>query len=267
MKRIYKAFKALGLLIKDPWRLNLILDQNEEWEKYVWKNYTKASLPVIPLTSIIRDTIVVEPFAFLDGSSTPTDLALLRQLASDIPQCKYFEIGTWRGESVSNVSAVSEVCYSLNLPENELIKQISSKDYVDSHRFFSRDLKNVKHLSGDSRSYNYQDLNMKFDLIFIDGDHHYETMVRDTRNILKFLCHNESIVVWHDYTFTPESIRYESMAAILDACPVHLHPYLFHVRNTNCALLYRKETASVPFKKFARPDCSFTLEIKISPRG
>ena len=267
MKRIFKGLKALGLLIKNPWRLNFILDQNEEWEKYVRKNFAKESFPVIPLNSIINETIEVVPFAFLDGGSIPTDLALLKQLASDIPRCRYFEIGTWRGESVSNVAAVSDVCYSLNLPEKELYQQISSEDYVVAHRFFSKDLKNVKHLLGDSRNYNYQDLNMKFDLIFIDGDHHYETMVKDTRNVLKHLCHDETIVVWHDYTYTPESIRYETMAAILDACPVHLHRYLFYVRNTNCAVLYRKETESFPFKKFARPDCSFAVRIKISPAG
>jgi len=101
----------------------LILDQNEEWEQYVRKKYSTLSLPVIPLNSLIHNTALVEPFAFLDGGSIPTDIALLRQLASDIPGCRYFEIGTWRGESIANVAAVSDVCYTLNLPDEELFRQ------------------------------------------------------------------------------------------------------------------------------------------------
>jgi predicted O-methyltransferase YrrM len=243
----------------------LILDQNEEWEGFIRKKYQLASLPVIPVTSFIHDNILVEPFAFLDGGSIPTDIALLKQLASDIPNCRYFEIGTWRGESVSNVAAVSSVCYSLNLPDEELLKLMNSEDFVTSHRLFSNNRKNITHLSGDSRNFDYEGLNMKFDLIFIDGDHHYDTIVKDTRNMLQYLCHDETIVVWHDYTYTPESIRYETLAAILDACPASLHPFLYHVKNTNCALLYRKEISSFPFKKFARPDHCFSVQIKVNP--
>jgi predicted O-methyltransferase YrrM len=265
MKRIKKAFKALGLLIRNPWKLNLILDQNEEWEKYVWKKYAQTSLPVVPLKYFIHDAALVEPFAFLDGGSSPTDIALLKQLAADIPDCRYFEIGTWRGESVSNVSAASGICYSLNLPDKELFKLTGSEDYVNSHRFFSKTLKNITHLYGDSATFNYTGLNLKFDLIFIDGDHHYEAIVKDTRNMLQYLCHDETIIVWHDYAYTPESVRYETMAAVLDACPASLHPFLYYVRNTNCVLLYRKKISSFPFKKFARPDYSFTVQIKISP--
>ncbi len=250
--------------MRNPWKLNLILDQNEEWEQYVRKKYSTLSLPVIPLNSLIHNTALVEPFAFLDGGSIPTDIALLRQLASDIPGCRYFEIGTWRGESIANVAAVSDVCYTLNLPDEELFRQINLENYVSSHRFFSKDLKNITHLSGDSGTYNYADLKLKFDLIFIDGDHHYEAIVKDTRNMLKYLCHPDSVVVWHDYAYTPESIRYETLAAILDACPAELHSRLFHVRNTNCAMLYHKETASFPFEKFARPDYSFAVHIRMN---
>jgi len=265
LKKIYKTFKALGILIRDPWKLNFILDQNEEWEGFVRKKYQLTSLPVIPLASVIQDNILVEPFAFLDGGSIPTDIALLKQLASNIRNCRYFEIGTWRGESVSNVAAAADICYSLNLPDEELLKLLNSEDFVASHRLFSNNFKNITHLSGDSRTFDYESLNMKFDLIFIDGDHHYETIAKDTRNVLQYLCHEETIVVWHDYTYTPESIRYETLAAILDACPPVLQPFLYHVKNTNCALLYRKGMPSFSFKKFARPDHCFSVQIKVNP--
>jgi predicted O-methyltransferase YrrM len=194
-----------------------------------------------------------------------TDLALLKQLASAIPGCRYFEIGTWRGESVSNVASVAEVCYSLNLPDEDLLKMIKSKEYLASHRVFSRKYANIIHLTGDSRNFDYKGLGLKFDMIYIDGDHHYETVFKDTRNVLEYLCHHDTIIVWHDYTYTPESIRYETLAAILDASPADLHPHLYHVSNTNCAILCRNEVSSFPFVKYARPEYSFAVQVKISP--
>jgi predicted O-methyltransferase YrrM len=262
MNKIIKTIKALGILAKNPWKLNLILNQNEEWEKYVMKKYQQISLPVIPFNSIIHDTITVEPYAFLDGGSLPTDLALLKQLATDINDCKYFEIGTWRGESVSNVAATSAICFTLNLPESELLKHLNDKNFIASQQYFSNNLKNVTHLRGDSRTFDFEGLGIKFDLIFIDGDHHYEAIVSDTQNVLRYLCHENSIIVWHDYTYNPELIRYETMASILDACPEDLHRRIFHVENTNCAVLIKKKIASHTFKKYALPDHYFSVKIK-----
>jgi predicted O-methyltransferase YrrM len=264
MNKIFKACKALGLIIKNPWKLNLILDQNDEWKEYVLKKYGLSSLPVVSLNSFIHDSISIEPFAFLDGGSSPTDMALLKQLAAEIPKCKYFEIGTWRGESAANVASAADICYTLNLPDEDLFKLIDSGDFVKSHRFFSKNVENIRHLTGNSRTFNYSALNMKFDLIFIDGDHHFETILSDTANVIQNLCHENSIIVWHDYTYTPESIRYETLAAILDACPASLHPFMYYVKNTNCAILYRKEVSSYPGKKFALPEYYFSLQIKVN---
>jgi len=265
MKKILKTLKALGLIILNPWKLNLILNQNEQWEKYILKKHKIKGLPVLSFNYFIKEPIVVSPFAFLDGGSLPTDIALLKQLAANIPNCRYFEIGTWRGESVTNVADAADICYSLNLPDNELYKLTNSEDYVKSHRLFSKNRKNIRHIYGNSRNYNYSGLNMNFDLIFIDGDHHYEAIYEDTKNMLDFLCHDNTVIVWHDYAYNPESIRYETLAAILDACPKELHHFLYHVKNTNCALLYRQALPSGRFKKYAIPDYCFSINIKISP--
>lgn len=265
MKRILKALKAMRLLISNPWKLNLILDQQEIWENLVRKHHGLASLPVIPFPALVKKPVRIDPVSFLDGSALLTDIALLRELASAFQECRYFEIGTWRGESVANVAAVATACYSLNLPDEALYQIIRSDDYVSSHRMFSAGIDRVTHLYGDSRTYDYKGLNMKFDLIFIDGDHHYDSICSDTRNLLEFLCHEDTVMVWHDYAGPPETIRFETLAAILDSCPRELHPFLYQVQHTQCAVLYRKEISSFPFRKFGRPMHQFSVQLNTVP--
>lgn len=264
MRRFYKTIKAISILIRNPWKLNLIINQNEEWLRSVKKKWRLESFPVISFGSIVPE-MIVEPYSFLDGGSLPTDLALLKQLASDINHCKYFEIGTWRGESVANVSAVAESCFTLNLSESELKNHSDDPGFLNSQRLFSKGIHNVKHLFGNSLTFDFESLGIKFDLIFIDGDHHYESVLNDTQKVLEHLCHENTIIVWHDYAYNPELIRYETIAAILDACPADLHKYIYHVENTNCAILHRKKMTPHVFKKYALPDHYFSVKISNKP--
>lgn len=267
MKRLFKAFRAIGFLVKDPWKLNRVINENDEWLRTVEKKHGCSALPIIPLPFFLKNSISVNPYSFLEGGASPADLALLRALAESIPHCRYFEIGTWRGESVANVAAVAEECYTLNLPDNLIFQQFPSDDYIRSHRFFSEGLPRVIHLTGDSFTYPFESLLHAFDLIFIDGDHHYDAVYNDTCRVLKHLCHESTIVVWHDYASTPESVRCETLAAILDACPPELHRHLYHVQNTLCAILYRKEAPTVPFRRFALPEYFFNVQITVSSTG
>ncbi|MBN2813020.1 MAG: class I SAM-dependent methyltransferase [Bacteroidales bacterium] len=265
MSRIGKAFKAFGILIRNPWKLNLVIDENDQWESRVQQQYKLKSLPVIPFGTFVQGPVDVEPYAFLDGGSLPTDLALLKLLATRINGCKYFEIGTWRGESVANVAAVADICYTLNLPDSELATLSGDDNLVASQRLFSNSLANVKHLQGNSSTFDFGSLNVKFDLVFIDGDHHYPAIVNDTKQVLQHLCHPHTVVVWHDYGYNPEKLRFEIMAAILDACPPALHPFLYHVENTNCAILIREKFATSAFEKYKHPGHYFSVQLNLKP--
>ncbi len=174
--------------------------------------------PVIDMDQLVDPEQICHlgPMTFLDGGSLPTDMMLLAGLAEGIEDCSYFEIGTWRGESVANVASRAESCYTLCLTDEEMRSMGMHENTIASHRYFSKDLKNVTQLRGDSRSFDFATLNQKFDLIFIDGDHHYDFILSDTRNVFKHLVHDKSIVVWHDYGFHPDQVRFEVMAAILD---------------------------------------------------
>lgn len=265
MNKIRKTLKALGLIVQNPWKLNHILNQNEEWKTYVHKKYHMDSLPVIPLSYFLQQPVIIEPYSFLEGSSSPVDIALLKLLASQVDHCRYFEIGTWRGESVANVASSAEICYTLDLPENMRTKILNDTDYNKSHRFFSGDILNINHLTADSRTFDFNSLKIKFDLIFIDGDHHYESIVNDTQKTLDGLSHENATMVWHDYGYNPRTIRYETMAAVLDSVPESMHHQLFHVSNTSCAILYRKPVPSYSFKQYALPENNFSVSVNIHP--
>jgi predicted O-methyltransferase YrrM len=239
MKKWKKALKALGLIVRNPWLLNKVLDDTV-WADYVEKQHLiPEGFPVVSRQQLgLGAPDVVYPYAFLDGGSLPTDLALLNSLVQKKNDCRYFEIGTWRGESVANVARFAKECVTLDLSAEQLRKYGRDANYIKAQAEFSKDLKNVSHLHGDTQVFDFRLLPKDFDVIFIDGDHHYEMVKNDTAKVVQHLYHKDCIIVWHDYAHNPEQVRFEVMAGILDGLPASLHPFLYHVENTKCAILY-----------------------------
>ncbi len=263
--KIKKALKALGLIIRKPVLLNRVLSEPDVWKKYVVKKYNLPDgLAVVSLEQVTgRNEFEIEPMTFLDGGSLPTDLALLKGLALCIRDCSYFEIGTWRGESVANLAKVAKECFTLCLTEGEMKKRGMDERSIRMHGMFSKNLPNVIQLRGDSRYFNYLSLNRKFDLIFIDGDHHYDFVLKDTMKVFKHLVHEKTIVVWHDYGYHPEEVRFEVLAAILDGTDKRLHPRIYHVAHTKCAVLLDTEIeASDPLFP-VWPETYFEMKMKV----
>ncbi len=259
MKKIWKSFRAIGAVLGNPWLLNKILADDGVWGDFLRKQkYPENGLPVAELETLFPDfSETLNTFAFLDGGSLPTDIALLKLLAKKFPACRYFEIGTWRGESVANVADVAAQCFTLNLSKKEMMEKGMTEKYVGLHGFFSQGKANITHLAGNSLAFDFAGLNEKFDLIFIDGDHHYDIVKKDTENVFTHLVHDKSIVVWHDYAYHPEKMRPEVFAAIWEGTPPEKREFLFHVANTMCAVYlpeivetHAPETPVTPVVKF-----------------
>jgi hypothetical protein len=104
----------------------------------------------------------------------------------------------------------------------------------------------VVQLRGDSRTFDYEGLNQKFDLIFIDGDHHYDFIKSDTEKVFRHLVHERSVVVWHDYGFFPDQVRFEVLAAILDGAGPERSKKVYHVAHTKSAIFTGKNYPSSP---------------------
>ena len=269
MNKIYKTLKAVGLIISKPYLLNNVLNDEEVKEKYVVSKYGfKDGLPTVDLLDLFpnfEDTI--SPYSYLDGSSLPTDMSLLRGLAKKIKCQDYMEIGTWRGESVAVVSELVPRCIAINLPDEDLRKLNCSEDYIAMHRFFSKDKVNIKHLQANSLTFDFSTLNQKFDLIFIDGDHHSESIASDTANAFKLLKDENSVIVWHDYGIGTETVRWNVLAGILEGCPADKRNKLYHASNTICAFFTNREMPSSIVKPNQAPNKYFSVNLKAHKMG
>ena len=264
--------KATGLILKNPVLLNKVLSDPDVWQEYVRRKYKGMAdgLPVIRMNQIVdTDSHDVGPLTFLDGGSLPTDLALLRLLCASYKDCRYFEIGTWRGESVANVARVARECYTLNLSEKEMSEKGIQPKYISQIGYFSKGLENVVQLSGNSLDFDFEGLNRKFDVIFIDGGHHYEHVRNDTEKAFRHLMHHDSVLVWHDYAHHPEKVRYEVLAGILDGTDKSIHGNIYHAAQTKCAVFLRKKIQGRKLDPPEEPEEYFEMKLirkPISPK-
>jgi len=248
MSKIGKAIKALWWILRKPALLNRVLSDEDTWRTYAGKKHQMpGGLPLVKMEELIGNgPFALGPMTYLDGGSLPTDMMLLAGLAEGIRNCTYFEIGTWRGESVATLASRTLSCHTLCLSEEEMLERGMHPNTIASHGLFSRELSNVTQWCGDSRSFDFAQLNRKFDLVFIDGDHHYDFVKSDTKNVFKYLVHDRSIVVWHDYGFHPDQVRFEVMAAILDGVGRERAGKVYHVAHSKCAIYTGKKLDSIP---------------------
>lgn len=265
MNKAAKLLKALWAIIRQPSLLNNILNTDEGFRSKVEKQSGFTSLPVVDIRTFLGDGEKVEPYSFLDGTSSLLDLALLKSLARKFENCSYLEIGTWRGESVANVAAVAKECITVNLPDETLLAMGKPKEYVGAHRFFSASLPNVKHVQADSSAFDFNSLQKKFDLIFVDGDHHANMVSGDTSKIFPLLRDEKSMIVWHDYAYSPGVPRYEVLYGILNGLPKHEWGNLYSVSHTMCAIYSRSKLKSSKLVPNEKPSLSFAINILSKP--
>ncbi|MEI6348361.1 MAG: class I SAM-dependent methyltransferase [Bacteroidota bacterium] len=266
MNKLSKAIKAILLIIRKPYLLNYILeDEQVKKQEFIAQFSNSSDLRQIAFTQFLEadQNVIVTPYAFLGGSSLATDMALLQLICRKYQVQDYLEIGTWRGESVANVSPYVQNCYSLNLPDETMAQMGLDKDYIGMHRFFSKNTSNITHLFGHSQEFDFEKLNKKFDLIFVDGDHHTDAVEKDTITALTLLKDEKSILVWHDASSDPETPRYEVLLGIYRAIPKEKHKHIYLVSNTLCAVYYPFEIDFTMPKVNIRPEHFFSIELKV----
>jgi predicted O-methyltransferase YrrM len=263
MNKLSKLVKALFLILQKPYLLNNILKDEIVVKEDFQSAFPSLVFKQIRLVDLMEaDEVKIVPYAFLSGSSLATDFALLQLLCRKFQVKDYLEIGTWRGESAANVAPYVDSVYTLSLCDEHLLSLGLEKNYVESHRFFSKNVKNIHHVFGDSQNFDFDLLNKKFDLIFIDGDHSTEAVRRDTKKMFSYLKNDQSIIVWHDAKLDTEYPRYEVLLGIYQALPYEMHGNIYLVENSLCAVyIPMKLTEESPILN-RLPRNSFELKLK-----
>jgi len=227
-------------------------------EKYGMKD----GLPCVDLLDLLPGfNTEISPYTFLNGTSTTIDIAALKALAASYKDCTYLEIGSWRGESLSNVSEVSKECVSISLSDKEMREMKFPEKMIGVQRLFSKEKKNIEYIEHNSMTFDFSKLNKKFDLIFVDGDHEYPAVKSDTMNAFKMLKDENSMIVWHDYGTAFESICWPVMAGILDGAPAEKRKNIYHLSNTLCAVYTTKNVKTSKLEYPTIPNKNFRVKI------
>ena len=262
MASLKKFLQIIKIIIRNPGVLGYVYEQDNPNKNYVIKKYgLKNGLPTIDFLDILPEfNETITHYTALSHGSQISDYSLLKGLARKFKQCRYLEIGTWIGESLVNISSIAKECISISMSDKELQQQGSTKEGIAVQRMFSKNLSNVKHIKHNSQTFDFSTIG-KFDLIFIDGDHSYEGVKKDTENAFKVLKNENSIIVWHDYSnLTGNAIKWREFSGILDGCPKENLENLFHVSNTMCAIYINKKIKGKEIPSQI-PNKTFTIKI------
>jgi predicted O-methyltransferase YrrM len=259
--------EKLKLLFSKPIQIikkGLLTFEEEQFKKNIEIKYNKSKLPTVDLLDLFPNfEVEINNYSFLNGTSLPTDIALLKLLAKETPNCAYLEIGSWRGESIINVANVTDDVTSFTLSEKEMRAFNFPENFIKNNGIYYPKNNNFKKILHNSQTYDFSKIDKKFDLIFIDGDHSNLGVLNDTINVYKHLLKDEnSIIVWHDYSYNTENVRYSVLKAILDGIPEEDHSKLYHVSNTMCAIYTNKNLKAKNRQVLEVPNKHFTLKIK-----
>jgi predicted O-methyltransferase YrrM len=215
---------------------------------------------LLDVLSTVDETIT--PYTCLEGQASPADISLLKGLARRMPNCRYLEIGSWRGESVANVASVAAECVAISLPAEEMVVFGYPSAAIAAEGQFIRQLGNVRTIHHNSQTYDFSAMRGSFDLIFIDGDHTQAGVAIDTRNAFPLLRDENSVIVWHDYGVTPERVNAAVLNGIRDGCTADQFQNVYHVSNTLCAMYTRQPVKSRMAEYPARPNKLFEVRLK-----
>jgi len=152
---------------------------------------------------------------FIPGGSAILDYMFLKEVAIKSGSRVYLEVGTYIGESINILTDCCEKLYSVTLPIEDVKKQFGT---LRNMNFIGQLVKDQKITSYymDSRQFDFSKHADTVDLYFIDGDHSYEGVYSDTRNIFKYK-KDDAIVVWHDFKYTDARYKPTVINAVYDA--------------------------------------------------
>ena len=167
----------------------------------------KDILDVVPKTQE-GCKIMVEHLPNSDRSLPLHELACLALITKVVNPKQVFEIGTYTGRTALNFAQNSpEDCIVWTLdssPTEAYIRTAAVDDNVERCASASMDYRGkeaerkIRPLHGKSSVFDFSPYFGKIDIVFVNGQHHYEAVKSDTVNALRMVRPN-GYVIWHDF--------------------------------------------------------------------
>jgi predicted O-methyltransferase YrrM len=202
-KLAWRGLFPLGIVPKDP-------------EAFRIGGWSAGKLPRQKITEvfpgIVSESVHVERVFDRDilTSIDPMEITTLCAVARHIRAKRILEIGTFNGNTALN--------FALNLPEAEIVTVDLPPNWDNNLAINVPDLYanvtdrsaigvqfrdhpsagRIRQVFGDSGTLDFASLGGKFDFIFIDGNHHYDYVVSDTKKAIEVLAPG-GVIAWHDY--------------------------------------------------------------------
>jgi hypothetical protein len=200
---------------------------------------------------------------FLDMTSRVIDMVFMKAMARRFNGlCDYLEIGSWRGESLINMASVCKSVVSVTLSREEMREMKMDARMIELEGFFLKPEMNIKRIGHNSMTFDFSSLNQKFDLIFVDGGHDFESVKSDTINAFKLLKDENSIIIWHDCGYSYEDKRNEVIAAILTGANAEQQKHIYRVSNTLCGIYINGKFETSFTGTITAPNKVFEVSIK-----
>lgn len=182
---------------------------------------------------------------FIPGGSGILDYIFIKTIAQISGVKEYLEIGTYIGESINNLSDCCEKLYSVTAAVDAPYssrsgnRQLGLPDYTER---LTND-KKVIHYFVDSKQFDFSKHRDTVDLYFIDGDHSYDGVLCDTKNIFANK-KEDAIVIWHDFKIDNQ-YRAETINAVKDVLEKDFENV--YVTNNNMCGIYIPKTRMEEF--------------------
>lgn len=267
MSNLSLLFPFLNLCFTRPGEVlkNLYhFTEETRWKVHLQKKYgLPDGLPYVELLDFVPTLDeTIRNYTYLEGTSRVTDMALLKALGRRFPNGDYFEFGTWRGESASNMADCMPRVAALSFGEKEMKEHHFPQEVIDVAFFFSKGRENITHIKTNSLTFDYTPHHGKYDLVFVDADHTYPSVKKDTESAFRLLKDENSILVWHDAGRGYEKVvNWQVQAGILDGAPSDdIRKKIYRVTNTLCAI-YTGKALNAGFPRLYKPTKTFTVQI------
>lgn len=261
---IKRTTEALIAILTNPKNLYYVLNNEDYFQNKVVKEFKieRSNIKTISFSDLqISFPQELSIYSYLGGTSSPTDLILLKGLARRFDKCNYFEIGTWRGESIANLEKVTHQRATLNLAADDLNRLGYDAHHIEALNHYIKDDHTIKKLLGNSQTYDFSSIHEKYDLIFIDGDHRWSSVQKDTENVFNHLIHDKSIIVWHDLMKNFSTIWWEVLYGILKGLSTPSRSKIYHVRNTNCLVYLPFEITANRSNNPYLPESTYAVKV------